>query len=45
MSEIIKCMSCGKEFSVPFLSQEDKKNGEELPDICQDCPADPEMYR
>lgn len=41
---LIVCKGCGKEESVPKLSEKDIANGEELPDVCQDCPADPDMY-
>ena len=33
----ITCEVCKKVFTVTPLSQADIDNGEELPDVCQDC--------
>lgn len=39
-----KCKSCGKIELVPELSKEQIADGEGYPDVCQDCPADPDIY-
>ncbi len=42
MIEII-CKVCGRKEKVPPLSKKDIDDGEELPDICQECPADTDV--